>query len=156
MDQDPVESSERLWVKRPMVESDYNFVAYTWLASAKFAPDPTLMGVTRDNDALKRYWIGNERVVQSLLDNCSVTVAEAETDGSKVIIGWVCHEDTSVVHYCLTRRKFTSQGVCRDLMQPFMDVAPGTVLYTSRPATRNLRIPAHFKFDPYRALNWLK
>lgn len=155
MDQENPSSSLPITI-RPMVDGDFNFVVMTWLKANQWSPDAIAMGVNRDKSALQRYWTGCERLVQRLVEKTSVTVAEAEMDGSKVIAGYVCHEDDAVIHYLLSRRKMQNFGIAKSLMQPFMDVAPGEVIYTFRPAVRGLKVPDHFRYDPYRALLWLK
>lgn len=113
------------------------------------------MQAHKDNEAHRRYWMGCERLVQRLVESCDVTVAEAETEGSKVICGWMCHEQDVILHYVLTRRRFQKMGVAKDLLEPFTE-ASGNVYYSFVPTVRGLVLPDTWKYDPYTALKWLK
>lgn len=112
------------------------------------------MKADKDNEALKRYWLGCERLVHKLVEKCDIEVAEADSGDSKVIVGYTVGESDAVLHYVLTRRKMMRMGVARDLLQPFL--AGHRVLYSFRPAARGLKVPPQFQYDPYCALKWLK
>lgn len=110
----------------------------------------------KDNDSQKRYWLGAERLIQRLVERCEVTVAEAETtDGSKVICGYVIGEDSAIIHYVLTRRRFMRMGVARDLLEPWLSHGQ-QVLYSFRPTVKGLPIPKNWKYDPFCAWKWFK
>lgn len=113
------------------------------------------MGANKNKDAQKRQWLGGERVIHRLIEKCEVTIAEAETDGSKIIVGFAIGESDSILHYVVTRRKMMRMGVATDLLQPWL-VHGKRVLYSHRPSIRNLPIPINWEWDPYCYLKWLK
>jgi hypothetical protein len=137
------------WRLRTYKESDRNFIALTWLKGLQSSPLGRQMRVQNDPEALKRFWPAANRVVLRLVDTCDVTVAEAEVDGIPVIVGYMVHEADVVLHWITVRNRFTGLGIAKDLLADFM-VAPGVVLYTFQPATRGLKPPPSWKFDPLR------
>jgi hypothetical protein len=145
-----VEDNSQLWTIRPYTETDRNFIIYAWCASAKSGPDGLVARAPSEKLAAQHYWLFCEKLSQKLVDTCDVTVAEADLDGSKVIVGYLVSEGDDVVHYCLTRRKFQRMGVAKDLLSPFMD---REVAYSQRPSTKGLPIPDGWRYDPYQ---WLK
>ena len=137
-----------------MIPTDRDFVVYTWLASYKRSPPSFAMSAHRDYDAGRRYWAGHERIVQKLIDNCSVIVAEANKDGVPVLIGFVCAEwKAGILHYVLAHLKFPRMGIATDLLQPF--AGRDNVLYTHMPTSRDYPVPKGWKYDPYAALKFL-
>ena len=139
-----------------MIESDTSFVIYSWLASHRSSPDGLAMKAHCDKEAHKRYWLGQERVAQRLVERCTVTIAEAEIDGTPVIVGYVVGEpnlEIPVLHYVLTRRKMFRLGAATDLLMPYLEA--DRVLYSHRPSTRGLPIPENWAYDPYTALRHL-
>lgn len=130
---------------------------YSFLASHRHSPDGLAMRAHMDKESHKRYWVGQERMAQRLVETCTTTVAEAEIDGTPVIVGYVIGEPdlkVPVLHYVLTRRKTFRMGVARDLLTPYTD--SDRVLYSHRPSIRGLPIPETWSFDPYTALRHFK
>jgi hypothetical protein len=150
----PVLDPQKLWSLRPFEDADRDFVIYTFLASSRYSPDAIAMGAHRDEDARRRHWLGAERLIQRLVDKTEITVAEAISDGSRIIVGWACGESDAVLHYILTRRKFQRMGVATDLINPWMHGK--TVYYSFRPSVRGLEVPKSFKYDPYACLKWME
>lgn len=138
-----------------MIDSDRSFIIFTALAASRYGPDYGLpMMAHKNNEAQKRYWLGAERLVQRLVEKCEVTVAEAETDGSRVICGYVIGEDSAIVHYTLTRRRFMRMGVAKDLLEPWLSHGQ-QVLYSFRPTIR-APMPENWMYDPFCAWKWFK
>lgn len=110
-----------------------------------------------DKEANRRLWLGEERIAHRLVQECTTTVAEMVVDGASLIVGYIVGEpdaEVPCIHYVLTRRKCMRLGVCRDLLQPYLE--NDRVAYSRRPSIRNLPIPEHWQYDPYRAYAHLK
>jgi hypothetical protein len=103
-----------------------------------------------DKLAAQNHWLFVEKIAQRLVETCDVTVAEAEVDGAKIIVGYLISEGDDVLHYVLTRRKFQRMGVARDLLAQFDGV---DVSYSIRPSTKGLPIPDNWRYVPW---HWLK
>ena len=140
----------RLWSIRPYEETDKNFIVYSICASSKSSPDGLVARAPSEKLAAQSHWLYVEKIAQKLVETCDVTVAEAEVDGSKVIVGYVIYEGDNVVHYVLTRRKFQKMGIAKDLLAPFEGKE---VSYSLRPSTKGLPIPESWRYVPW---HWLK
>lgn len=148
------EEVDRLWTLRKYSETDRNFIIYSWCASARSGPDGLVSRAHTDKLAAQHFWLYCEKISQKLVEVCDVTIAEAEVDGARVIVGYLVSEGDNVVHYCLTRRKFQKMGVAKDLLSPMLD--RDDVLYSQRPSTKGLPIPESWRYDPWQMLKHFK
>jgi GNAT superfamily N-acetyltransferase len=136
-----------------MRESDMDWCAFCWLDSHSNAPESRRMKADRDVVAKRRYWAGQEPVVQRLLATKRVMVAEADVDGVAVLLGFICYEDepdeTPVIHFLLTHRKFQRLGIARDLLGDFRG---RECFFTHWPSEKSVPLPRLWAYDPYLAL----
>lgn len=110
---------------RPLREDERAFPAATWIRD--YLSSPTMRRVPQH-----RYFVGQARIVTSVLERARVFVAEA--DNAPLLLGWIAVErddDGPVVHYAYTKHDYRKQGVGRALLLEAMQ-ALGVKLHVRR------------------------
>lgn len=93
------------------------------------------------------YWHGQRALIDRLIAQAMVIVAENEIEGLLLLDGFVCWEPPDILHYVYVRDTARRKGIAKELCGMAL---VGKVRYTHRArAIVQERIPAGWEFSPY-------
>lgn len=136
---------------RAMGPEDVPFVAATWLRS--YADSPWAKRIDQAD-----YFEGHSKVVNALLNRCTVLVAEFQSDEGPVLLGFAAGEQTehaTCLHYAYVKGFYRQRGVADALLTELLRRIGGKrVLCTHRkaPATE-VMARRKWGYSPYPLCN---
>jgi hypothetical protein len=149
---DPVKPGEAVPYRVRPYRGESNFVAGTWLRNYQSAP--AVRNVDSDD-----YYRNHARLVSTLIDRCTILLAE-HAEHSGLLLGFIVGErdqSGAVIHYVCVKSAYKRNGIGRALWTSLLDgialrSTVGTVRYThARAPFTEIAGRKGWKYSPYPA-----
>lgn len=140
---------------------DYGYIVKSWVRSYSQSPFALAVGPASEAKAFetpkgsvrwsagRTYQAGHYALVNRLVRQCSVLVAETDTGEGLIIDGFAVGEpERRILHYVFVRELERGSGLARALVGEML--GPGPVTYTHQtPRIRPERLPEGWRFTAY-------
>lgn len=133
----------QIFKTRKIKAEDLNFVTSSWLKS--FRGSAMFKGIPNES-----YYRDHQNLIKDILVRADTLIA-ANPEDEEQILGWICTEHETVMHYIYVKEPFRHLGIAAGLIQTALDLVETNIYYTHYDKSVRVLIPGAI-YNPYLSL----